>query len=67
MLLLQLYPSLCNPMDCSPSGSSDHGILQVRILEWVTMPSSRGIFPNNNWCNALNTYFSEISSILVKP
>ena len=29
-------------MDCSPSGSSVHGILQARILEWVAMPSSRG-------------------------
>ena len=35
--LLQLCPTLCNPMDCSPLGSSVHGILQARILEWVTM------------------------------
>ena len=34
--------SLCNPVDCSPSGSSVHGVLQARILEWVVMPSSRG-------------------------
>ena len=40
--LLQLYPTLCDPMDCSPPGSSVHGILQARILEWVAMPSSRG-------------------------
>ena len=33
--------TLCNPMDCSPPGSSVHGILQARILEWVAMPSSR--------------------------
>ena len=33
--------SLCELMDCSPSGSSVHGILQARILEWVAMPSSR--------------------------
>ena len=33
---------LCDPMDCSPPGSSGHGILQARILEWVAMPSSRG-------------------------
>ena len=32
---------LCDPMDCGPSGSSVHGILQARILEWVAMPSSR--------------------------
>ena len=41
-LVTQLYPTLCNPMDCSPPGSSVHGILQTRILEWVAMPSSRG-------------------------
>ena len=38
---LQSWAALCNPMDCSPPGSSVHGILQVRILEWVAMPSSR--------------------------
>ena len=40
--LLQLYLTLCDPMHCSLSGSSVHGILQARILEWVAMPSSRG-------------------------
>ena len=35
---------LCGPMDCIPPGSSVHGILQARILEWVAMPSSRGSF-----------------------
>ena len=33
---------LCDPMDCSPPGSSVHGSLQARILEWVTIPFSRG-------------------------
>ena len=36
---------LCNPMDHSPPGSSVHGILQARILDWVAMPSSKEIFP----------------------
>ena len=40
--LLQLCPTLCNPMDCSLPGSSVHGTLQARILEWVAIPSSRG-------------------------
>ena len=40
--LLQSCPTLCNPMDCSPPGTSVHGILQARILEWVVMPLSRG-------------------------
>ena len=40
--LLQPCLTLWNPMDCSLTGSSVHGILQARILEWVAMPSSRG-------------------------
>ena len=40
--LLQSCLTLCNPMNYSPTGSSVHGILQARILEWVAMPSSRG-------------------------
>ena len=38
----QLCPTLCDPIDCSPPGSSVHGILQARILEWIAMPFSRG-------------------------
>ena len=34
--------TLCDPVDCSPPGSSVYGILQARILEWIGMPSSRG-------------------------
>ena len=41
-LVAQLCPTLCDPMDCSPTGSSVHGILQARILGWVAMPFSRG-------------------------
>ena len=40
--LLLSCPTLCDPMDCSPPGSSVHRILQARILEWVAMTSSRG-------------------------
>ena len=39
---LQLFPTLCNLMDCIPPGSSAHGILQAKVLEWVAMPCSRG-------------------------
>ena len=35
VLVAQLCPTLCDSTDCSPPGSSDHGILQARILEWV--------------------------------
>ena len=45
MQVAQSCPTLCDPMDCSPPGSSVHGILQARILEWVAMPSSRGSSP----------------------
>ena len=38
---LQSWPTLCNPMDCSPLGFSIYEIFQVRILEWVAMSSSR--------------------------
>ena len=40
MLVTQLFPTLCDPMDCSPPGSSVHEILQARILEWVAIPFS---------------------------
>ena len=42
MIVSQLCLTLCNTTDCSLAGSSIHGILQARILEWVAMPSSRG-------------------------
>ena len=38
----ELCLTLCDPMDCNPPGSSVHGILQARILEWVAIPFSRG-------------------------
>ena len=41
----QSFMTLCDPVECSPPGSSVYGILQARILEWVDMPSSRGL-PN---------------------
>ena len=45
----QSCPTLCHPMDCSPPGSSAHGILQAIILEWVAMPSSRGSSQPWDW------------------
>ena len=40
--LLQSCPTLCDPMDHNPPGSSVHGILQARTVEWVAISSSRG-------------------------
>ena len=48
----QLWPILCNSMDCSPPGSSVHGILQARILEWVAIPFSRDL-PDPGICLGL--------------
>ena len=47
----QLCPTLCDPMDSSPPGSSLHGIVQARILEWAAIPFSRGSsWPRNKTC-----------------
>ena len=42
VIVIQMCLTLRDSVDCSPPGSSVHGILQARILEWVAMPSSRG-------------------------
>ena len=44
-----LYLTLCDLMDCSPPGSSVHGILQARILEWVAIPFSRRSSWSMDW------------------
>ena len=41
VVVAQLYPTLCDPKDCSSPSSSVHGILQARILEWLAIPFSR--------------------------
>ena len=55
MLVAQSRPTQCDSMGCSPPGSSVHGILQARILEWVAIPFSRaspypGIEPGSQLC-----------------
>ena len=42
-LVTKSCPTLCDPMDCGPPGSSVHGILQARILEWVAISFSRDL------------------------
>ena len=49
----QLCPTLCGPMDCSPPGSSVHGIFQARILEWVAISFSRGLNPGLPHCRQM--------------
>ena len=48
-LITQSCWTLCNPMDCSPPGSSVHGIFHARILEWVAISYSRGSSQPRDW------------------
>ena len=57
VLVAQLCPTLCDPVDCSLPGSSVHGILQARILEWIAIAFSRG----SSWPRNL-TQVSSISN-----
>ena len=47
-LVAQLCLTLYNPMDRSLPGSCVHGILQARIMEWIAMPFSRGLFQHRD-------------------
>ena len=58
VLIAQSCPTLCDPMDCSLPGSSVHGILQARMLEWVAMPFSRGSSWPRDW-----TWVSHVAAI----
>ena len=58
VLVAQSCPAFCNPMDCSPQGSTIHGIFQARILEWVVISFSRG----SSWPRD-QTHVSSISCI----
>ena len=54
----QLCLTLCDPMDYRMPGSSVHGILQARVLQWFGMPSSSGSFWPRDW--TLISYVSRI-------
>ena len=49
VLVTQSCLTLCHPMDCSPAGPSDHGVLWARILEWVAISFSRGSSWFRDW------------------
>ena len=49
VLVAHSCPTHCNLMECSSPGSSVHGILNVKILEWVVLPFSRGSSQPRNW------------------
>ena len=67
VLVAQSCPTLCDPTDCSPPGSSVHGILQARMLEWVAIPFSRILL----WTSLLEllllhaTYFRILCFIVI--
>ena len=71
MKVAQLCQILCNPMDCSPPGSSVRGILQARILEWVAIPFSRGSSQTRIKPRSLalqeDSLLSELIGLFIKP
>ena len=66
---LQSCPAVCDPVDDNLPGSSDHGILQARILEWVAISSSRGSFQPRDQIRVpvRLLYWQEGSLALVPP
>ena len=57
--LVQSCLAFCDPMDCNPPGSSVHGILQARILEWVAISSSRVSSQPMDWtCVSCDSFIS---------
>ena len=65
---LQLCPTLCDPVDWSPSGSSVHGILQARILKWVAVLSSRVSSQPSNWTHISYIYLNwQVGSLPLEP
>ena len=65
--LIQSCPTFCNPMDYSLPGSSVHGILQARVLEWVAMPSSRGSSWPRDWTHFSYLLHSQAGSLPLMP
>ena len=55
VLVVQFCPALCNHTDCSPPGSSVHGIFQTRMLEWISIPFSKGSSQprNQTWVSCI--------------
>ena len=70
VLVAQSCPTLCDPMDHSPPGSSVHRILQARTLEWVAMLSSRGSSQPRSWTSIsciVGRLFTESTYFIVFP
>ena len=66
-LVAQSCPTLCDPFDCRPPGSSVRGIYQARILKWVAISSSRGSFrPSSRYPSPVSPAL-QADSILTEP
>ena len=67
-MCVQACLTLCDPMDCSPPGSSVHGILPARILEWIAMPSSRESSPpRDQTCVSYHLLHWQVDSLALGP
>ena len=65
--VIQACLALCDPMDCSPPGSSVHGILQARILEWDCHALLQGILPTQGWNPSLLHLHWQAGSLPLSP
>ena len=65
----QLCPTLCNPMDCNPPGSSVHGILQTGILKWIAISFSKGSSRprDRTWVSCIAGRFFTVSATREAP
>ena len=59
--------TLCEPVDCSPPGSSVHRILQARILEWVAIASSSRSSPPRDRTHLLHLLHGQLDSLPLAP
>ena len=63
----QSCPTLCDPMDCSLSGSSVHGIFQARVLEWGVIAFSEGDNPMNTlMCKYKHVFFPKFMILRIR-
>ena len=64
---LQSCPTLCDPLDCSWPGSSDHGIFRAQILEWVTISFSKGSSQPRDGTQVSGLLYWQVGSLPLPP
>ena len=62
VLNLSVVSNSATPMDCSPSGSSVHGDYPEKNMEWVALPSSRGLYQPRNWTQVYHIAVNSLPS-----